>query len=202
MKIKEIKQSLDTTYVRYMVEILGKNPVEHVKKEGQCASTQAILDRDPRLDEQHFYRSLPEIEKIYPHGVPDPERASVDVEYRKKALGFRDVDPLQVAAIEDIRRKGRNSQGDAVSQGASSVSKETKERAVNAFLFSPPAKLTHSEIKKLTEVKKIEDAPKIIVESEIKKVKYSTASFWFYEVLPTTIAGAGLIYMGLKWINP
>lgn len=157
-KSDEYSQAKDGTTVESMVEHLKAIPRE--KKPAtvtQCASMQAIIDRDPKDDEKHFNRPMVLNWKAV------PEAKSVD-----EAVNKRDYDATQVAIQEDIRRKGRNSLGDAVSMGASSISPETKERAVEAFNYSKPTKLTPAQEAKAVELNRIQHYGEKDHEEEVK----------------------------------
>ena len=95
----------------------------------QAKSTQAILARDPKDDEKHWLRHLPE-------GVQyRKEDGSVDV-------GERAVTIEEVSHVEAIRRRPKNSQGQSEK---SSVGEEKREVAIQAYLYSPAAPLTLDE---------------------------------------------------------
>ena len=73
-------------------------------------------------------------------------------------------DPEQVVIVEGQRRTPKNNQqipiapiidGKRVYDNPSSVTLESKAKAVDAFIYSQPAKLTPEEVTKLTELQKI-----------------------------------------------
>lgn len=131
-------------YVQEMAEALKKLPKRPPSTE-QSASTQALLERQantpPELDFDWISRPLPTKEQA----MAVPHAKTTD-----ELVGKRDFDPTQVAVVEDIRRKGRNTLGQSF---ASSVTKESKERAVHAFTYSPPSALTPDQIRKAEETK-------------------------------------------------
>jgi hypothetical protein len=117
---------------------------------GQAASTQRTLDRPEAEDAMHFFR-------------PEPSNWEAD----KYSWNVFDLDQILVA--EDIRHKGRNSLADAVSQGASSVTQESKDRAVSAFTCSPAADIEEVSTRAITGLKKIEsDLPVIKAKASFK----------------------------------
>lgn len=138
-----------TEYASYLERIaeekrkIPKKPATTV----QAASTQAILDRDPSRDAEWQSRPLASnwlavSDAINPDG-------SID---RDKAVNARAVTAQEVAIIEDTRRKSKNTSGDAISEGASSITPEKRERAIDALVFSEPAPITEEQLEKAKEL--------------------------------------------------
>lgn len=143
---------MNAAFMEMMVKELSKQPKKPATTT-QCASTQATLNRPKEQDEAHFNRV---IEKYW---EPTTE------------LGRKDFDPTQVAIIEDLRRKSKNTLG---ASPYSSMTPESRERAIEAFTYTPPAALTPEQILKAkqTHVTQIteyqptpEDLEQVIVET-------------------------------------
>lgn len=134
-----------SAYIEYMAKELSKRP-KRPKSTVQCASTQAVLDRPVDQDLMHWMRPIPLNWKA------NPNAKTLD-----EVVGFRFFDATQVAIIEDIRHKARNTLGQTK---LSSVTPESKEKAIHAFTYAPPAELSNSPFKffetKLTEIIKYE----------------------------------------------
>jgi hypothetical protein len=195
----EYFESKDPLYKELMVEALKAQRREKTTPSTeQSASTAAILARPESEDEKWRNRPFLSPEQIYAHGKIDQARMLVDEDYYRQVTGFRKVTEQEVNLIEGMRRQSKNTLGDAVStMGASSVSQESKERAINAFMYSPPAKLTPLETQNLTELKKMLEPPKIpYAEKKRKPIK---ALFW--EVTGWATAASGLVYMGWRFFQ-
>lgn len=130
------------------LSLLPKKP----KTVEQCASTQRILDRDPSLDEEWFNRPLP-AEAI---AQSKALREAKTDEERSLLVAERKLDPGQVQIIEAHRRNSKNTMGQSE---LSATPEEAHHRAVEAFVFSPPAKLTAEEIEKLVSLVGYSDPP-------------------------------------------
>jgi len=105
----------------------------------QCASTQATLDRDPRLDELHSKRSI------------NIAAAQADRYYTR---------PI---SAEEYAACGGNKKHGLGALTKSSVSDEKKEKAVDAFIYSQPAPLNEVEVMELTKIEPIIEVKKIEV---------------------------------------
>lgn len=129
-------------YVQEMAEALKKLPKKPPSYE-QSASTKVLLERQANtpkeLDFEWFSRPLPTKQEA----AAVPNAKTLD-----EAVGKRDFDPTQVAVVEDIRRKGRNTLGQSHARG---MTKETREKAIHAFTYSEPAKLTLEDQRKAKE---------------------------------------------------
>lgn len=137
MKINE-KYERDPSYVAY-VEMLVQEKSKLPKISGtinQCVSTSALLKRDPSKDEEHFYRHI------------DPIAAFADKYY------VRDIPIDQIIIYENMRRKSKNTLGNA--EGIS-VSKERREKAIAAYRFTKPTKLNQVEIERVTRSEPIKE---------------------------------------------
>lgn len=65
-------------------------------------------------------------------------------ENRAKVVSKRALDPDEISHVESIRRRPKNSLGQSEE---SSVSEEKRHAGIEAFIFTPPAKVTKEEIK-------------------------------------------------------
>lgn len=136
MKINEIEKRNEE--LKQCAEILAKHLSTLPKRKPffeQAPSTMAILARDPKDDEAHFNRPLPEAK-----------------DWMRDHTIQGNWDIKQIAVIEDIRRKARNDFGSSFD---SSTNKEKKEKAISAFTCSPPAEPTKTELLRTTEMKKL-----------------------------------------------
>lgn len=95
----------------------------------QQPSTQAILDRDPSLDEGHYNRPLAD--------------AAIDQEVDWSRWSMHDI-----MHVESTRRSVKNTVGQSHLASASS---ETRAMAVIAFLNAGNANLTAAEIETITQ---------------------------------------------------
>src|SRR5665213_1475981 len=103
----------------------------------QPVSTQAVLRRDPKDDAEAWNRPILNWKAVEGCDTTTPEGIA-------KAVAKRALDPAEVVIVEGIRRKARNTLGDSKD---SAFSKETKERAAQAFTYSRPANPTAIELK-------------------------------------------------------
>lgn len=103
----------------------------------QFASAQRILDRPESEDEAWQNRPLPTWEQA--GAVPftkDPNEMSP--EEQDAFVGKRHLDPQEIEIVRRLRESGRgHTFGDAVSEGATGVSIEKRERARDSVLYSP-----------------------------------------------------------------
>lgn len=81
----------------------------------------------------------------------NPEAKSLD-----EAVGLRALDAKETILAEDNRRKSKNSLGDSKD---SSVNKEKRQKGIEAFTYSRPAKLTAEETKRVTKLEEIVNTP-------------------------------------------
>jgi len=151
----------------------------------QPASTQAILDRPVEDDLKHWLRPIPKNWCANPEAWKILQDDPLNLEAQKAFVGAKDFDPTQVAIVEDIRGKARNTEGQSEK---SSVTPERKEKAIHAFHYSQPAPLTPEEIKKVTVVNEIKEF-KIIKEEEpeVKGRKYSLGWLLFFLMILITL---------------
>ncbi len=112
----------------------------------QCASTQAVLDRDPKLDELHWNRGLPSTWKAVP-----------DAKTTDEVVAKRSIDPAEAIVVEGLRHASRNTLGTA--DLYSSVDKEKRDKGIWAFTYSKPTKLTAEQVKKVTRLEEIVNTP-------------------------------------------
>lgn len=133
-------------YAEDMAALLSAIPRDRpTRTTVQCASTQAILDRDPACDEEWFNRPWPESVIAQSRALRD---AKSDEE-RARLVNQIALDPVQVQVLEAHRRQSKNTLGQSELSG---ITEDAKRLAIDAFIHSPPAKLTPSERKKVTEL--------------------------------------------------
>lgn len=141
-------ESKQADYVKRVVEELKAIPrIKIPPTTTQCASTQAVLDRDPALDEQHWNRPLP---------------AELDW---KREIVERSIGPQEYETAKSAQRSSKNTVGQSE---LGSVDKEKRQRGIDAFTYSKPAELTPDQIKKLTKLTEIVNTP---LEPEPEKPK-------------------------------
>ena len=102
----------------------------------QCESTKRLLAL--KDDDLSAYQNRP---------LPTNWLAVKDASNMDEAVNARLVTTQEVALVEDIRRKSKNTSGTLDLKGPSA---EAKERAAQAFRFTPPAKLTPEQIERLS----------------------------------------------------
>lgn len=128
----EYSDSKESAYVQMMADLKRKKVTEKKPvSAAQCASTQAILDRPKEKDVDHWNRPIL-------NWKANPNAKNLD-----EAVGKRDLDVTQVLIAEDLRRQGKNSDGQSTE---TSAPLELKERAVHAFTYSQPATMNLDRI--------------------------------------------------------
>lgn len=132
-------------YMDNVVEQLKKNPPmkRHIP---QFASTLANLE----------LQKDPDYKRDWTAPLPDNVLARPDAIGVDELVGRRTFDPMEIAIVEDIRRKARNTLGQSE---LSSTSEESRERAVHHFMVSPPAELTEEEKERVVGLVEILSAP-------------------------------------------
>lgn len=101
----------------------------------QEPSTLKNLSRDPAQDDEWIARLV--------NTVPDNWKAVPDAKTTDEAVAARRLDPQEVQIVETARRRPKNSRGQSTK---SATTVELRERAVQAILFTPPAKVTKAEV--------------------------------------------------------
>ena len=141
-------------YVERMVKQMRATIPPQPIKIGQEPSTQRILDRPESEDEAWKKRPMPTWEEA--RAVPGAKNPyDMSHEELDSFVGRRELDPHDVEIITRLRSSGRgHTFGDAVSEGATCVTPESRERAVNAFVYSQPAELSEEDKKRLTSLTK------------------------------------------------
>ncbi len=164
-KIKPIDvRSADHAKYADMMAKSMKDIPKRPKSAEQCPSTKMLFDLDPSIPFviDKDWRPDPKLHDSIDWTVgPDPEQL-------KALVAQRAVDPREIVIAEDIRHKGRNSFGDAVSQGAKSLIKEKREIAISSFTCSPPADLNQENKSRIEALIGIESAP-VIIEKPLPK---------------------------------
>src|SRR6267154_2029434 len=103
-----------------------------------------------------------------------------DEEFLKKATGQRELPPELVAFYEERRRKSKNTQhsldighGNLLATSESSATPEKKEKAADAFLFSPGTVIRPEDRFKITGLDPIKSTePMVIDDEEIEEPKW------------------------------
>lgn len=150
MKINEnYTRSVETqNYIDAVVE--EQKQIKRVKTTPsliQCMSTTRTLERDPSKDELWAKRT---VNPIAAYADPDAEKCF--------AATGRSMD--QILHFEAIRRRPKNTIGQSENKG---YSEERKQLAISAFTCSPPAKLTPTEIERVTRIEPIKEIKKLEV---------------------------------------
>lgn len=192
-KTEEYSVSKWSPYVEHMVASLPKRKV--IPTTTQSPSTQAILDRPIEKDEEAKYR-VPPITCMY---NPNPKNR----EEMDKAVGFgkRVVSADEVAAYETHRRSSKNTLGD---QQDATLNEELRQRAIDAFVYSPSATLDQIEIKRLAKLVGYDSKPMPLEEERLMKkakkpmrtISYN-AGLVFYVTLLLS-AGIWALYVVMK----
>lgn len=130
----------------------------------QQPSTMAILARDPKDDEKHWLRHLPE-------GVQIRDKdGNIDV-------APRPVSVEEISHIESIRHRPKNSVGQSEKSG---TSEKTRELAIDAYLYSPGIEfkdLSKEDQQRVTELSPYSELPSVPA-PETPKV--TDKKFWLY----------------------
>lgn len=125
-------------YIKRMANELSKQPKRPVSHE-QCASTKAILARDPAKDAEHWNR-------------PIPVGAQLVSSYIEMEQFERKITPEEETIIDGIRKGGQVN-----TFGGSELSATTdlrREKATNAYIYSEPGPMTEDQkeaIKRMNE---------------------------------------------------
>ncbi len=175
VKVLAARDAESASYAHYMAKMLSASEAQReenkklaeirLKRHGidphaQQPSTLAIMARDPKDDEKHWLRHLPE-------GVQIRDKdGNVDI-------AERPVTREEVSLVEATRRRPKNSQGQSDKDGAG---KERKEQAVNAFICSPSAELTDEEKKRVSRPTLFSEPP--VIATETAKPKPNEKTFW------------------------
>lgn len=157
-KSQEYQKSKELTHVKVMAEMLSQTPKQKsIKSTEQCASTKAALESEPLITQEQLdakYKELTTSKSWMPN--PDKIFDLSTAEGVKEYVGAREIPVEQVIIEEGIRRNRAKKMNVAlvsefIGPEASSLSKETRERAINAMTYSPPS-LTLIEKEKVIEM--------------------------------------------------
>lgn len=110
----------------------------------QALSAQRVLDMTD--EELKAYQARPMVTRA---------QCAVDKDAEKIAAELMMFHPSRIQSsilAEQERHKSKNTIGDAINEGLSSASEESKIRAAEAYRVTPPAQLTEAQKEKLTEV--------------------------------------------------
>lgn len=129
-------------YKKRMYEA-GKDRPKRPASTLQCASMQAIIDRDPSKDAEHWNR-------------PIPVNAQIKDSTGEVYVAERQTTIEEVKVVEEYRRKSKNTFGDAVSSNqGSSVTESKRVSASSAFTCTPPAILNPEDHLKIVGIEPI-----------------------------------------------
>ncbi len=131
--------------------------------------------------------------------LPKDWLAVSDATNMDEAVAPRLFTPQEVALVEDIRHKSKNTTGDAISEGQRGASKEAKVNAMAAFTCTPPAPLTDVQTQKLTEVTKIKEYEGPPPKAENKKSKWFQRFQIFADKPTENLSMAEKLKMMGKW---
>lgn len=141
-KSEEYKESKeDQSYTKMMSEALRKTP-KRPPTTTQCASMQATMDRDPSKDAEHWNRKLDISKAIAPHPETCERKISTD----------------EFIMVEGLRRSSKNTLGQSEK---SATTEERKEKAVHAYTYSQPTKLSDAEKQKITQLESIKELKEV-----------------------------------------
>lgn len=153
---EQIRKTMEIS-AKKIADMLSYIPREKpIKSTEQCASTKAALESEPLTKEQldAKYKELITSKSWMPN--PDKIFNPSDIESALEYVGAREIPVEQVIIEEGIRRNRAKKMNIAlvsefIGPEASSLSKETRERAINAMTYSPPS-LTLIEKEKVIEM--------------------------------------------------
>lgn len=159
--IPRVKSKAPDTWNGKPVESLTAEEREAFIFSLQPESTQKAIvaqkSRKPSEDNDYLLRPIE-------NAVANPEAKSLDELTAKRTLGIEET-----LLVEDIRRKGRNTQGQSA-QG--SVSEEKRTAGIEAFTYSKPAEPSDADIKRLLKLREMKAViPSPIYDPEPAKPK-------------------------------
>jgi hypothetical protein len=119
---------------RLVSDLKKTNPKPFVSGE-QHESTKRNLARDPAKDDEWVARLV--------NTVPDGWKARPDAKSTDEAVAKRPLSADEILIVETIRRGSKNTRGQSLRAG---LDAKTRQKGVEAFLFTPPAKVTRAEV--------------------------------------------------------
>ena len=142
MKIRELPELTAEArdYAERVAQHVRNSRVVKPATTSQCPSTERLLSRDPKFDKAWQSRSL-----------PDGWQADRFASWQGSAE--------QIVSFEAVRRRSKNTQGDAVSEAESSVSPERRQLAIEAFQYSGGTRLTPEEKQRIVKMNPIPVPP-------------------------------------------
>lgn len=168
------RESKQADYVKQMTTELLAIPRQKIAPTTeQSASTQALLEaqkfRPEWRDKEYWDRALPTDWKAVPEAKSNDE-----------SVGMRSFTPTEFVLAQSARDAPKNSIGQSES---SSVDSEKREKGIEAFTYSEPAKLTPEQIKKLTKLTEIVSTPLEPEEPKeegfLSRMQLKLQSWWF-----------------------
>ena len=160
----------DLVYATQMVELQKEQQVKKPVNTEQSPSTARLLAMNEK--ELADYRDRP---------LAD---CQVKDKYGNIVINKREIDPEIAVAYQEHRMKSKNTLGDAVSYGATSVSPEKREKAIDAYVCSQPVEITAEQatkLQELTPVKAVVASQSIEAKEEPKKGFASKIYHYFWK---------------------
>lgn len=160
-------ESKQGEYVKRVTEELAAIPRMKIPPtKTQTPATQALLDAQksrPEWQDEEYIRDK--------WAKDFPEHAQVRNPDGSVNTGERQLGIQETLLVEDIRHKGRNTLGQSAE---GSVSKEKRQKGIEAFTYSKPANPTEAEIARL---KKLEPMEAVVVSVPVTDEK-PNVSWW------------------------
>lgn len=119
---------------RLVAELKKDNP-KPFRSDKQHESTLKNLARDPSKDDEWVARLV--------NTVPEGWQAVPNAKSKDEAVGKREATIEEIMLHETTRRRPKNSRGQSLKPG---LAEQTRQRGIEAFLFTPPAKVTRAEV--------------------------------------------------------
>ncbi len=179
-KVLAARDAESASYAHYMAKMLQVSEAQReenrklaeIRKQrhgidphAQQPSTLAIMARPKEDDEKHWLRHL-------------PEGAQIRDKDGNVNIGERAVTIEEISHVEATRRRPKNSQGQSE---LSATTEEKKEASVNAFICSPPARLSPEEIQKVSQIAPYTPPPPIPPKPERPKTLASRFVHWLWK---------------------
>lgn len=149
----------DIAYAAKMRSLIYQTRVVKPASTEQAESTKRTLARDPAQDAEWAWRTT------IPLWTAD----------RYAQWGGR---ASEASHFESVRRRAKSIGGDAVSEGASSVTPERRQLATRAFEYSGPAQLTDVEKERIVKLSPIPPPPSLAPQGEAPKSRWTKFREW------------------------
>ncbi len=124
----------------------------------QTPTTRMVMQMTPEQLEERRNRPMPTMEQAAANKEAfEAYKKDPSPENWKKMVGARDLTPDEISHFEAVRRRSKNTLGQSEK---SSVSEESRERGIDAMIFTPPAKVTKQEVEaRAVNLTRIESKP-------------------------------------------